>query len=349
MGRAQRALGEPYLNFWGRKFFNHMQKGFINLIVISIVLAIVLSVAGYFVVLRNQKAPGPIQPSLNGVSPVLPSLNVGEDIIVTGLVTENDTSCIADGLCILKLNTKSGEINVLYNPGRSPMPCINAGVTERTLKIKNGDKVEIRGKVVSADSLSTCDSKMFYIKPFQNTTSSGDTRTSVKVPTSLNKLDPAPPADQSLAEITVFSQTSDGREIKIRVDKLQDYIRYPAATNPQLKVGDIISIHFNGLLDTFQDDNTVCLTGYIKNPKPVQAESAETPPGVIENQPKVTIGEKYLSKLFGCFAESYCQTAGWSGWLYNPSPRVIEYECVKQGTTSPSVAPQSSPSVEPQR
>jgi hypothetical protein len=165
-------------------------------------------------------------------------------------------------------------------------------------------------------------------------------------PAKLDKSDPAPPADQALAEITVLSQTDE--DTSIRIDEIRDYIRYPAATNPQLKVGDIVSIRFNGWLDTFRSDDTVCSAGYTKNPKPAQAESKEKSPGIPRPQPKIAVGTKGSSKLFGCFAKLNCQTIGWSGWLYNPSPRVMEYECVKQGTTPPSVVPQSSsPAVEP--
>ena len=163
------------------------------------------------------------------------------------------------------------------------------------------------------------------------------------------KEDPAPPADQALAEITVLSQTSD--ELKLRIDNIRDYIRYPAATNPQLKTEDTISIHFNGQLDTFQDDTTTCPVGYVKNPKPAHSESGENLPGVLYPQPKITVGEKYLSKLIGCFAQANCQTIGWSGWLYNPSPTVVEHECVQGSTTPPpSVNPQGGyPSVQPQQ
>ena len=111
--------------------------------------------------------------------------------------------------------------------------------------------------------------------------------TSTKIPESPNKLEtsgaPAPPADQALAEITIISQNDD--EWKIRVDKIRDYIRYPAATNPQLKVGDTVSIRFNGWLDTFQSNDKVCPAGYIKNPSHGQ-------PGAATPQPEITVGEK---------------------------------------------------------
>lgn len=183
------------------------------------------------------------------------------------------------------------------------------------------------------------------------------TKSVVKISSSPAKLStsgaPAEPVDQALVEITALSQTEDGW--KISIDKIRDYIRYPAATNPQLKVGDTVSIRFTGWLDTFQNSDKVCPTGYIKSPKPAQAESTTQPPAT-RPQPKIIVGEKYLAKLYGCFAEIggfTCpnQKSGWSGGLYNPYPIVVEYECVKQGTTvPPSVEPQQTPpSVEPQQ
>src|SRR3989338_8644607 len=172
------------------------------------------------------------------------------------------------------------------------------------------------------------------------------TKTTVKLPTSPSKLDagsPAPPADQALVEITVAGE-SDG-QWRIRIDKIRDYIAYPyntnpPSTNPQFRVGDTISIRFNGWLDTFESSGPVCPPGYLKSPKPGQAGSATQPPSV-KPQPQITIGKLYLSKLEGCFFQTNCQTTGWSGWLYNPSPTIIEYECVQGSTTPP-------PSVNPQ-
>ena len=174
------------------------------------------------------------------------------------------------------------------------------------------------------------------------------TESVIKIPSSPTKLGvsgaPAEPVDLVLTEITILSQTEDGW--KIRVDKIRDYIRYPGATNPQLKVGDTVSIRFNGWLDTFQNSEKVCPVGYIKSPKPAQAESTTQPPST-HPQPKITVGEKFLAKLYGCFAEIggfTCpnQESGWSVWLYNPYPTVIEYECVKSesGIIPPSVEPQ---------
>ena len=179
----------------------------------------------------------------------------------------------------------------------------------------------------------------------KGTVSPSDTKSVVKIPSFPAKLStsgaPAEPVDQALAEITVLSQTEDGW--KFHIDKIRDYIRYPAATNPQLKAGDTVSIRFNGWLDTFQSSEKVCPAGYIRT----QAESTTQPqPPATRPQPKITLGEKYLSKLFGCFAVIGgfdCGPAGqgWSGWFYNPYPVVIEYECVKPepGITPPSVEP----------
>jgi len=177
------------------------------------------------------------------------------------------------------------------------------------------------------------------------------TKSVIKIPSSPAKLNtagaPAEPIDQALAEITVLSQTEDGW--KLHIDKIRDYIRYPTATNPQLKADDTISIHFNGWLDTFQNSEKICPAGYVKSPKPVQAEPTnQLQPPATHPQPKITIGDKYLSRLFGCFIiiDGFdCGPAGkgWSGGFYNPYPVIIEYECVK---TEPNITP---PSVETQQ
>ena len=240
------------------------QKGFVNLVVIGIVLAVVLGVGGYFVLVRKPATPSETQ------QPIIPP----SDTTVTP-TPPPDTS----------IKT-------------TPPP-------------------------------------------------SGTTKTTVKLPTSPSKLDigsPAPPADQALAEITVAAE-SDG-QWRVRIDKIRDYIAYPyntnpPSTNPQFRVGDTISIRFNGWLDTFESSGPVCPPGYLKSPKPGQAGSTTQPPSV-KSQPQITVGKQYLSKLEGCFLQTNCQTTGWSGWLYNPSPTVVEYECVQGSTTPP-------PSVQPQQ
>ncbi len=183
--------------------------------------------------------------------------------------------------------------------------------------------------------------------PLKTTPPPSGTKTTVKLPTSPSKLDagsPAPPVDQALAEITVAGEL-DG-QWRVHIDKIRDYIAYPyntipPSTNPQFKIGDTISIRFNGWLESFESTGPVCPPGYLKSPKPGQAGSTTQPPSV-KPQPQITAGKQYLSKLEGCFLQTNCQTTGWSGWLYNPSPTVVEYECVQGSTTPP-------PSVQPQQ
>lgn len=175
------------------------------------------------------------------------------------------------------------------------------------------------------------------------------TKSVIKIPSSPTKLggpgDPAAPVDQVLAEITILSETEDGW--KIRVDKIRDYIRYPRATNPQLKAGDTTSTRFNGWENTVQYIDKICPDGYLKRPMPEHGE-LETQPASMPPQPIIIVGEQYLATLYGCFGEIEnlgCpnQKSGWSGRLYNPYPAVIEYECVKP---EPNITP---PPVEPQR
>ena len=128
-------------------------------------------------------------------------------------------------------------------------------------------------------------------------------------------------ADAAAAEITVLSQAGD--TFKIRVDKIREYNRHPAASNPPLQVNDTISVFFGGWKDNFlgDDDKVTCPAGYNKIPKPVQPTPAP--------YPEITVGEKYLSHLFGCFVKE-CRSIGWSVEFYNPTTTIIEYECVKE-------------------
>lgn len=162
-----------------------------------------------------------------------------------------------------------------------------------------------------------------------------------EIPSSPTKLSgsgsAAEPVDLVLAEITVLAPAENGW--KIQIDKIRDYIRYPKAPNPQLKAGDAVSVYFNGWLDTFKDSEKTCPEGYVKSPAtPAGSANQSSAP-----QPEIIAGQKYLAKLYGCFAEIggfVCpnQKTGWSGWLYNPSPVTIEYECVKpeSGTVPPA-------------
>lgn len=158
---------------------------------------------------------------------------------------------------------------------------------------------------------------------------------------------PAPPADQALAEITIISQNDN--EWKIKVNKIRDYIRYPNAVNPMLKEGDEISVSVNGFLDSFESRGPVCPPEYVKSPKPTQAQSLTDEPST-RPIPTIKVGDKYLSKLLGCFAELNCERLEWSGYLYNPNSIIIEHECViPDPTPPPSTEAEQYPSVEPQK
>ena len=177
-------------------------------------------------------------------------------------------------------------------------------------------------------------------------------KTSTKISESPNKLEtsgaPAPPADQALAEITIISQNND--EWEIRVDKIRDYIRYPKAKNPVLKEGEEVSLYVNGFLDTFEFRGPTCPPGYVKSTKPAGAQSETGEPST-RPIPKIVVGDRYLSKLLGCFAELNCEKLRWSGYFYNPNPLVVEHECtIPDSTPPPSIEPQETlPSVEPKQ
>ena len=92
--------------------------------------------------------------------------------MVSGLVVENNLGCTPDGECIsdgprhFRLLLNGHEMKVVYHYGEWPR-CVNNESTLRAEKLKEGDKVEIFGKVTSVGEISTCDSLDYYIQKLQ--------------------------------------------------------------------------------------------------------------------------------------------------------------------------------------
>ena len=155
--------------------------------------------------------------------------------------------------------------------------------------------------------------------------------------------------DSALAEITFISEQDE--RWKIRIDKIRDYIRYPRATYPQLKEGDEVNIFVLDFIDTYQNTGPTCPEGYVKAPKPGQASSNESPPST-RPIPKIIAGDKYVAQLHACFTSTGlgCEREGWSAYLYNSNPLILESECVLPSSTQPAIKPQKTlPSVEPKQ
>lgn len=89
-----------------------------------------------------------------------PLLVIGSTVTVRGVIDENVTKYAAtDGEAYLRLGTAAGEIKVVYNPGEAE--CRNPIGEAFNLETQ---KVEVYGKVTSENTISTCESKDFFIK-----------------------------------------------------------------------------------------------------------------------------------------------------------------------------------------
>ena len=70
---------------------------------------------------------------------------------------------MADASCSLFVRVNGQEVKVVYQWGGEMPPCTNRA-SEQGLEIKEGDEVEIFGRVVDERKISTCDSQDYYIQ-----------------------------------------------------------------------------------------------------------------------------------------------------------------------------------------
>lgn len=96
-------------------------------------------------------------PTPSPVASPIPTAPNQSAVTISGLVTENNAQA---GNGWLRINTGEGIIRVSYDKGAG---CINTAPITLARTLKEGDKVEVYGKV-SNDGLSTCDSAAYYIK-----------------------------------------------------------------------------------------------------------------------------------------------------------------------------------------
>lgn len=121
-----------------------MRKGFAPIVIILVVAALTLGGGVWY---YSHRFP----------------LKVGTEPILQGTVLENVTiESQSDGPAYFFLLTDKGtKIKVVYTPG---MSCYNYEPITIGFSTKAGDKVEVRGKAISANELFTCESKDYYIK-----------------------------------------------------------------------------------------------------------------------------------------------------------------------------------------
>ena len=102
--------------------------------------------------------PKPAQAPLTGDEAIM-----NEEKVIRGLVVENNLGCRVDALCYLRLLSNDQEILVVYHYGEWP-PCLNEEAADQGEQLKEGEQVEVLGKVIGDGRVSTCDSPDYYIR-----------------------------------------------------------------------------------------------------------------------------------------------------------------------------------------
>ena len=94
-------------------------------------------------------------------TPVIAELPLEEEVVATGLVTENAVRALDAGRW-LYLQTDGGQIRVDYDYGEFP-PCLNEEAYQVGKELKEGDKIEVFGLVTERGVISVCDSPDYYL------------------------------------------------------------------------------------------------------------------------------------------------------------------------------------------
>jgi len=94
-------------------------------------------------------------------TPEIAELPLEEEVVATGLVTENVFLPQDVGLW-LYLQTDGGQIRVEYDYGEFP-PCLNTEARRAGKELKEGDEIEVFGLVTERGVISVCDSLDYYL------------------------------------------------------------------------------------------------------------------------------------------------------------------------------------------
>jgi len=73
----------------------------------------------------------------------LPILILGEEVVISGLVVENVLDCVVDGDCYLRLRVNGQQFNVIYSPGWTSCPNIEA--VNKAIRLWKNSRVEVFG------------------------------------------------------------------------------------------------------------------------------------------------------------------------------------------------------------
>lgn len=86
------------------------------------------------------------------------TLNIGDEVNLTGTVVDTIDDCIVDGICAFVVDTDQGQINAIWAEGmRRCEGTMDSGIAV-------GDTVTIRGAVTDADSVSICGGAGYFIR-----------------------------------------------------------------------------------------------------------------------------------------------------------------------------------------
>ena len=87
----------------------------------------------------------------------------GEEIVIIGIVRENNLSCSVDAACFLRILTNGREVRVIYHFGEYPR-CLNETAVDFGLQAMAGDELEVFGRVKAGNEISTCEKMDYYIR-----------------------------------------------------------------------------------------------------------------------------------------------------------------------------------------
>ena len=95
-------------------------------------------------------------------TPEIAELPLEEEVVATGLVTENAVRALDAGRW-LYLQTDGGQIRVVYAYGEFP-PCLNKEARRLGKELKEGDEIEVFGLVTKKGVISVCESLDYYLR-----------------------------------------------------------------------------------------------------------------------------------------------------------------------------------------
>ena len=89
--------------------------------------------------------------------------NIERNVVIEGLVVENNRGCERNGECYLRLELDGKEIITIYDYGKEGH-CLNEEAAAQGKEIAEGDQVEVFGWITGKNEVSTCDWEGYGIR-----------------------------------------------------------------------------------------------------------------------------------------------------------------------------------------